>query len=186
MTPRLRTPRLVLRPPAADDVEAVFALYSDPEAMRHWSHPPWRSRAQAEAYLGTMRAAAARGTVAVWLAEEGARAVGVATLWFLGDGRNAEVGYLLGRAHWGRGLASELLEAVLADGFGRRRLRHVDADVAAGNLRSLRLLARLGFVPWAARTRIAHDGSPVPGRVLRLEADAFAAPPRAAAPLGGV
>ena len=36
----LRTERLFLRAPLRRDLDAMFAVYSDPRAMRYWSTPP--------------------------------------------------------------------------------------------------------------------------------------------------
>ena len=58
-----------------------------------------------------------------------------------------EIGYWLGREHWGRGLATEAVRA-----FGRwafaayPELRRLEAGVFAGNDASARVLAKAGYV----------------------------------------
>ena len=47
----LRTERLLLRPYRNSDMEAVFAIRSDPEVMRFWSTPPLTEREQARAIV---------------------------------------------------------------------------------------------------------------------------------------
>src|SRR5262245_316080 len=47
--PVLTTPRLVLRETIARDVAAIFAMESDPEAMRYWSRPPMQDVSEAQA-----------------------------------------------------------------------------------------------------------------------------------------
>src|SRR5690606_20120061 len=59
--------------------------------------------------------------------------------------RRAEVGFMLGRAHWGRGFAQEAVRAVLRFAFDRMDLHRVEADTHPDNAASLRLLERLGF-----------------------------------------
>ena len=50
------------------------------------------------------------------------RAIGTCLLFRLEEGsRRAELGYVLGRAHWGRGLMQEALSALLDRAFGRWR-----------------------------------------------------------------
>ena len=44
MAPFLLTPRLTLRPLAARDVDAVFAMMSDDETMRFWDWPAFKDR----------------------------------------------------------------------------------------------------------------------------------------------
>src|ERR1044071_4804570 len=45
--PELTTARLLLRETAEHDVEGVFAMESDPVAMRYWSRPPMRDLSEA-------------------------------------------------------------------------------------------------------------------------------------------
>ena len=47
--PVLHTARLILRETAPHDVEAVFAMESDPVAMRYWSRLPMQEIAEAQA-----------------------------------------------------------------------------------------------------------------------------------------
>ncbi|MGD9690306.1 MAG: GNAT family N-acetyltransferase [Phycisphaerales bacterium] len=57
------------------------------------------------------------------------------------DGVHA-VGYGLGRAHWGRGIASRALELLLAE----VAVRPLHARAAASNPASIRVLLKNGFV----------------------------------------
>jgi ribosomal-protein-alanine N-acetyltransferase len=64
----------------------------------------------------------------------------------LGPQQTAEVGYLLGRHHWGRGYGTEIVRSLTAFAFDALSIRQVFAVVAADNHRSLRVLAKSGFV----------------------------------------
>ena len=50
----IRTRRLTLRPPRADDLEALHAVFSDPRAMRYWSQPAHDDIAQTRETLDNM------------------------------------------------------------------------------------------------------------------------------------
>lgn len=80
------------------------------------------------------------------------------------DGQGAELGYWIGEAHWGKGLASEAVGAILPYGFERLGLNHVYATCAADNEASQRVAAKNGFVE-----RDSH-GREV---VFQLEASSF-------------
>ena len=56
-----------------------------------------------------------------------------------------EVGWRLGREHWGRGIAHEAAAAALDYGFGTLHLDEIVAYTAVGNSRSRRLMERLGM-----------------------------------------
>jgi ribosomal-protein-alanine N-acetyltransferase len=59
---------------------------------------------------------------------------------------SAELGYDLAPAHWGRGIMTETLRAILAYGFTTMELNRVQVLVMPRNERSLRLAEGLGFV----------------------------------------
>lgn len=164
MTETLTTSRLRLRAPRADDLEPLYAIFSDPEALRWWSHPPWTERAQAQACLDSIAAGWRDGSFRQWAIVEPADDVplGTVTLWAL-DRMHArcELGFMLRRDRWGQGLAGEAVAAALDHAFGALGLHRVEADVDPGNAASLRLLERLGFVrEGRARERwVAADGS---------------------------
>ena len=58
----------------------------------------------------------------------------------------AEAGYWLGQPHWGRGLASEALSALLRFGFEELRLNKIYATHLAGNPASGRVMLKNGMV----------------------------------------
>ncbi len=66
--------------------------------------------------------------------------------------RRAELGYILRRDHWGRGLASEALTALCNHAFGTLRLHRLEADIDPRNAGSIRLVERLGF-KWEGHLR---------------------------------
>ena len=52
-TPRLETERLILRRFELGDVDAVLAIYGDPQVMKFVPMNPLQSREEAQAYLET-------------------------------------------------------------------------------------------------------------------------------------
>jgi len=57
----------------------------------------------------------------------------------------AEVGYWLARKYWGRGLATEALRVLLNHGFKKFKFKKIYARVYQPNIRSIKLLERIGF-----------------------------------------
>jgi RimJ/RimL family protein N-acetyltransferase len=56
-----------------------------------------------------------------------------------------EIGWRLARRSWGRGFATEAARAVLADAFGRLSLTEVVSFTVPANVRSTRVMERLGM-----------------------------------------
>ena len=145
----LRTPRLTLRPLAAPDADALFAVFSDPQVMRYWSTPPWTTPDQAQAFIERDRSGFESGAhlrLGIERTDDGAL-LGQCTLFGIQPAsRRAEVGYSLGRPHWGRGYVNEALRALLGYGFGQLNLNRVEADIDPRNTASEKVLQRLGFL----------------------------------------
>lgn len=60
--------------------------------------------------------------------------------------QDQEIGFMLARAHWRKGLAEEALRAVLPYFFKERGMLEIVADVDPRNVSSIALLQKLGFV----------------------------------------
>lgn len=69
--------------------------------------------------------------------------------------RSGEIGYWLGRAHWGKGIGARAVIALCALARDELGLRWLTAYALESNTRSRRLLERCAFVP-TRRERNAH------------------------------
>jgi RimJ/RimL family protein N-acetyltransferase len=61
------------------------------------------------------------------------------------DNHRAEIGYIMNRNYWRRGLMHQALEAVIGFAFNTLNLHRIEADVDPENAGSLGLLEKLGF-----------------------------------------
>lgn len=141
-------PRVRLRAPRQSDAADVYAVYSDPQVLRYWSHGPWSDPAQADDWIARSWAGFADRSALQWVVarREDDRVVGSTTLFAcVAQHRRCEIGYALGAAHWGRGLAREALALALDQAFGVLGLNRIEADIDPRNLASVRLVEALGF-----------------------------------------
>jgi len=148
MHPVLDTPRLTLRPLRRADVPELFAVFSDTEAMRYWARPAMTDPSEAEDLLREIEHHAAAETLFQWgiARRDDDAVIGTCTLFRIErEHRRAELGYILRRDLWGRGLATEALTALLNHAFDTLRLHRLEADIDPRNAGSLRLVERLGF-----------------------------------------
>lgn len=146
------TARLILRRARAEDLEGMHAVLSHPVGMRYWSTLPHTDVAQTREWLAGMIAADPAVSDDYVIEHEG-RVVGKA-----GCYRLPEIGYIVHPDHWGRGLATEAVGAVIARLFERRDLAALRADVDPRNGASIRLLTRLGFRESGRARRTWHIG----------------------------
>ncbi len=84
----------------------------------------------------------------VWAIDVNGEAVGGIGIEFHTDVErvSAEIGYWLGEAHWGRGIATEAVVAVSAEAFRRFELTRLFAVPFADRAASIRVLEKAGYV----------------------------------------
>lgn len=148
MFPDLETERLLLRAPGPQDVDFLLGHFRDPEVTRFLLDcPPLADRAAAEALAAQFAEPAESGPNRWCLVRKSdGRPVGTCGYhcWSRAH-RRAEVGYDLSPAAWGQGLMTEALRCVLDHGKQVLALYRIEALVYGDNVRSTRLLERLGF-----------------------------------------
>jgi len=148
-----RTPplgaRLCLREYRTDDVAAVLAYASDPEVTRYL---PWGPEGPEEvsAFLERTAAEAREAPRRQWeLAAVrrdtqellGAGRIGIVSF----ENRLGDVGYVLRRDAWGKGLGGEIAELLVRFGFAGLGLHRIEATCDPENQASRRVLERAGL-----------------------------------------
>jgi RimJ/RimL family protein N-acetyltransferase len=146
--PTINTDRVRLRWMSEADIDALYTIFSNVEVMRYWSSPPISDRDAAALILRGVHDGFHNRTQLKWgLAKRSDDTlIGTVTLNNLSfDNRRAEIGYALGRTHWGNGYMHEGLQGLLDYAFGVLDLHRLEADVDPRNHASIRTLERLGF-----------------------------------------
>jgi ribosomal-protein-alanine N-acetyltransferase len=153
----LKTDRLILRPQTQSDAPDLFAILRDPLAMRFWNRPPLTHLAVVEGLVREQQAAMAQSLCRYWTAIFKDAAIGSVDLSLIQD-RSAELGFLFRPDHWGMGLASEAVGAVIAHAGSALGLIRLAAVVQAENRAAARLLEKNGFVLAETRSVLLADG----------------------------
>jgi RimJ/RimL family protein N-acetyltransferase len=145
---RLETDRLILRPFAAADFEAYAAIHADPEVTRYLTAtgsplPRWEAWRSMAMFAGHWHL---RG-YGQWALEEKATGafVGRAGLHNPDGWPGIEVGWTIGREHWGRGYATEAGRAAMGWAFDVLGLDRILSIIHPDNARSIRVAERLGL-----------------------------------------
>lgn len=142
----VETRRLTLRTPAMADCARIAALADDAQVARMTLRMPHPfGLGDAEAFVvGVVGQDPARA-VTFLIAHENLGPVGVIGLFRDGDPA-PETGYWIGRAYWGRGFATEALDAALVWASGRWKRRALVAGHFTDNPASGRVLEKAGFL----------------------------------------
>jgi ribosomal-protein-alanine N-acetyltransferase len=144
--PTLETERLILRSFGEDDVATFFELSQDPDVVRYVGdrrvptlQEAWRGVA---GWLGHW---ALRG-YGQWAIEErgSGRLIGRAGIINPAEWPGPEVGYLLGRAWWGHGYATEAARAAMDWGFREIGFDELISLIDPANAASIAVATRLG------------------------------------------
>ncbi|MFE4337177.1 GNAT family N-acetyltransferase [Streptomyces sp. NPDC056831] len=149
----LETPRLVLRRWCADDVVHMAAVNADPEVMRWIGDGSVRDEPQTRRGIEAIEREWDRqgfGLFAVEIRSTGELAgfTGLSVPDFLPELLPAvEVGWRLGRAHWGQGLATEAAAAAVRFGFEDCGVDRIVSIAQLGNGASERIMTKLGMHP---------------------------------------
>jgi RimJ/RimL family protein N-acetyltransferase len=139
----IRTERLVLRQWRDDDRAPFAALNADPVVMEHF--PSTMTREQSDAFDDfNIRTIRERGW-GLWAVDADGMFIGFVGLNEPRFMPGVEVGWRLARAAWGHGYATEAARAAVAFARDDLRLDEVVSFTATTNLRSQRVMQRLGM-----------------------------------------
>jgi RimJ/RimL family protein N-acetyltransferase len=140
------TARLRLRPPVMDDAPIIFATWAqDPEVSRYVTWPPHRSVDDSRDFLRYCADGWAKHGPFAWAIDlrEGHRLVG--TIELRPQGHRVELGYVLARPYWGRGLMSEAVRVLVDWALDQPDVHRTWAVCDVDNPASARVLEKAGM-----------------------------------------
>jgi ribosomal-protein-alanine N-acetyltransferase len=145
--PTLETRRLVLRPCALSDLDALHRLWIDPDVRRFLWDDIVISRERAAQTLQEALASAAESGIGFWTIHlrEKPNLIGFCGLRYVENSCDIELLYGLAPARWKQGLATEASLAVLEYALVKLRLDRIYARSDIPNLMSVRVMQRLGM-----------------------------------------
>ena len=164
----VQTSRLSLEPQTAAHAEAMFLVLSDPAIYEYENVPPssleWLRTRYSK--LETRCSADGREQWLNWVIRlPSGELIGFVQATVYPDG-HAGIAYELASAHWGRGLATDAVQGMLSELAAHYGVSRLSAVLNQENLRSRRLLERLGF---ALAPPGEHERRQVePGELLML------------------
>ena len=149
---RIEGEGFLLRAWRQDDLDSLLRHADDPQVPRGLSErfPHPYTRADGEAFLAGHVVDFRHPVFAIEIDGEACGGIGVRP--HAGErGHAAELGYWLGRVHWGQGHMTRVVAAYLGWAVPALALRRIEANVLDTNPASARVLVKNGFVEEGCR-----------------------------------
>ncbi|MBW4420328.1 MAG: GNAT family N-acetyltransferase [Myxacorys californica WJT36-NPBG1] len=144
--PVLETPRLILREFCEADLDVFAEMSADPEVMRYIGRGNTRSREEAWQGMAMMLGHWQLRGYGMWAVEERHTKRMVGRVGFLNPEGwiGFELGWMMHRAFWGQGYATEGAKAAIQYGFEVLKQPHIISLIRPANLASRRVAEKLG------------------------------------------
>ena len=133
-----------------NDYEEFIKIYSDSDAFKYYEG--YRSKPNAEqirtilnnGVKGFQKANSYGWTISNYSTNTAMGSIHFNT--FENNNTSANIGYFLGREHWGKGIISECISPVIEFGFDFLKLERIYSTVAIENIASWKALEHNGFL----------------------------------------
>ncbi|MCA0987159.1 GNAT family N-acetyltransferase [Guptibacillus algicola] len=147
--PVIETERLVLREVTSKDAPDMLVYLSDPDVVKHMGLEPFQSIDDALDEIKWYKSIYEEDTGVRWVLSLKSTEKVIGSCGFLNrhpKHKRAEIGFELSKDFWGKGYASEALEAVVAYGYHELELERIEALIEPDNLPSQKLVEKHGFM----------------------------------------
>jgi len=145
----LETERLMLRLLTMDDVEALFPMYSDPEVRQYFPDFTRTYEETKEEVDYFVNRCYQKHGFGLWATVDKATGelIGRCGLlsWEIEEREEVEVAYLLAKAYWGRGLATEAAQGIVQYAFEQLNISRLICLVDPGNTASQNVAQKIGM-----------------------------------------
>ena len=144
--PTVTTERLVLRKIRMQDINDVYDYGSDPEVSKFLLWYPHPDHAYTRTYLRQLMHRYKRGEFYDWGVVINNKMIGTCGFTSFDLANNsAEIGYVLNRRFWNKGIGYEAASMVVRFGFEVLKLNRIEVRYIAENRASEALAIKLGF-----------------------------------------
>jgi RimJ/RimL family protein N-acetyltransferase len=143
---RFETSRLTLRTPVIEDAKSIFQNYANDRLVTRYLHwQPHENLAETKAFIQRCTNVWRAGTAFPWVMclKKTGEVIGMIELRI--DGHRADMGYVLARDYWEKGLATEAAKLILDWAIAQPPVYRVWAVCDIDNHPSARVLEKIGM-----------------------------------------
>jgi ribosomal-protein-alanine N-acetyltransferase len=144
--PHLETERLLLRKPRLDDAQTLFGSYTqDPEVTRYLAWRPHSSIQETRAFLERCQTVWATSEAYPFVIERIGNGEVLGMIEMRIHGHMAGLGFVLAKQHWGQGIMTEAVLALVEWALAQPGLYRVFAFCDTENIGSARVMEKAGM-----------------------------------------
>jgi RimJ/RimL family protein N-acetyltransferase len=160
----LETNRLILRRLVLEDIDALFALYSDPEIRRYFPEGTLTYEETKEELEWFLNGHPEHPELGLWatIHKETGQFIGRCGLlpWEIEEQDEVEIAYMIAKEFQGQGLATEAALAILQYGFEKLELSRLICLIDPKNIASQKVAQHIGMTLEKRVDGIAGDNFP--------------------------
>ncbi len=141
------TERLIVRHLQPEDMDAFYAICSDPEVNRYMGDGNPLTRAQTQKWIEvSLTNYKKRGYgCSVVIEKESGALIGFCGLIYAPGSEQVEIIYAFTPSRWGKGYATEVVPAMVNYGFEQHNLPRIVATIDPANSGSVHVVTKVGF-----------------------------------------
>ncbi|MEK3951941.1 GNAT family N-acetyltransferase [Psychrobacillus sp. FSL K6-1464] len=146
--PILETERLILRKVTEEDIEDMYLYGSDEEVSKYVTWNTHETIADTKGFVEFVLNKYENKQVSPWGIEykENGKFIGtIDFVWWQPNHKIAEIGYVISRDYWGKGLTTEVAKELVKFGFEEMDLVRVQARCDVENIASARVMEKAGM-----------------------------------------
>jgi len=146
--PSLETEKLILRKLLYSDKKDIFEYAKKSEVAKDVLWYPHQTEMDTLEFLNTIYEEYRKNRPAPWgiLLKENNKIIGTAGFVNCDEiNHKAEIGYVLSKVYWGKGIMSEAVKEIIKFGFESLELNRIEARCNTSNIASGKLLEKIGF-----------------------------------------
>lgn len=169
----LETKRLLIRPVVPTDAEAIFRWASDPLVTRYMVYTTHPNVEHTRAWLESRNIEDKDSyDLGITLKETG-ELIGMGGIEYHTDTDEWILGYNLRRDHWGEGIATEAMKAIIDHVRSRRKVRRIRGCFVVENTRSQNVMEKLGMHYLEDSICTKFDGTKLPAKTYVVDYEDF-------------
>ncbi|MGP7818671.1 GNAT family N-acetyltransferase [Niallia sp. 01092] len=146
--PTLQTERLILRKITLEDLDDMYAYGSDDDVTKYVTWDTHQTLSDTKGFLQFVLNQYHNKKVAplgIEYKESGELIGTVDFVWWKPYHRSAEIGYVLSKDYWGRGIMTEAVKELIKFGFEKMDLIRIQARCFTENIGSERVMQKTGM-----------------------------------------